>query len=134
MEMQLDSFFDSPELQRIIYRNITEGIWLTDLNFMLRYANQAAIDHRGYSLEELRQLTLSEQLTQPSYLVVQEIVSKQITSSQIADKNFQFQKSLDLEFNCKNGSTYWAEMTPAQGSASWVYPERSQNGNGSKMH
>ena len=111
MENHLASYFDSPELQQVIYKNMTEGIWLTDLNFMLRYANQAVLDHRGYSLEELRRLTLPEQLTQPSYLVVKQVITNEITPSQIEDKNHPFQKSLELEFLCKNGSTYWAEVS-----------------------
>jgi diguanylate cyclase (GGDEF)-like protein/PAS domain S-box-containing protein len=113
MEKQLASFLNTPEMQRVIYKNIIEGIWLTDLNFMLIYANQAVLDHRGYSLEELRLLKVEEQLTQPSFLIVQQIIAKEITPSQIADAKYQFEKSLELEFLCKNGSIYWAEVTIA---------------------
>jgi diguanylate cyclase (GGDEF)-like protein/PAS domain S-box-containing protein len=111
MEKQLTSFFDIPELQRVIYRSISEGIWLTDLNFMVIYANQAVIDHRGFSLEELRLLKLEDQLTQPSYLAVQQVIVQEVTPNRIAEPNYQFQKSLELEFLCKNASVYWAEVT-----------------------
>jgi len=111
MENHLVSFFDSPELKKVIYENITEGVWLTDLDFIFLYANQAVINHRGYTLEELSHLTLPEQLTQPSYLAVKQVISKEITPNQISDNNFQFQKSLEMEFICKNGSTYWAETS-----------------------
>ena len=58
---------DSEARYRLIADNMTDSIWLVDLNLKIQYVSPSAARQRGYSLEEIKQLPFDRQMTPASF-------------------------------------------------------------------
>ncbi|UCH86968.1 MAG: diguanylate cyclase [Dehalococcoidia bacterium] len=102
---------ESEERYRLIGENASDVIWTTDLNLRYTYVSPSVTRMRGYSVEEVMGSTLRESLTPASLEIARKILGKELArDANRANEPFQA-RTLELELNCKDGSTVWSEIT-----------------------
>jgi hypothetical protein len=62
----------SESLYRLLADHMTETVWVMDMNFKMTYISPSVKKLRGYTLEELQQLTLDQNLTPASFQLAME--------------------------------------------------------------
>ncbi|MCP4723724.1 MAG: PAS domain S-box protein, partial [bacterium] len=87
--------------------NVSDIIWMMDMNMNTIYVNSAAERKRGFTVEELLSQGLDEKLTPESKEIALKVFDEKLT--EIKDGNIPEMVTLDLEFTCKDGSTFWGE-------------------------
>ena len=101
----------SEERYRLIAENMTETIWLMDMNLKPTYISPSAVPLRGYTLEELYALPLDRQLTPDSLKLAWETFKEALSEENLNSKDAPTSITLELEFYRKDGSTFWSENT-----------------------
>jgi PAS domain S-box-containing protein len=101
----------SEERYRLIAENMTETVWLMDMNLKPTYISPSAVPLRGYTLEELYALPLDRQLTPDSLKLAWETFKEALSEENLNSKDAPTSITLELEFYRKNGSTFWNEST-----------------------
>ena len=98
------------EKYRILADNITDNIWILDLNDLrFTYISPSVIDITGYSADEAIGFQLSDMLTPPSFELATSILDEELVIDQAADSTRSL--TLELEHFCKDGSTVWTEAS-----------------------
>ena len=93
---------------RLLADHMKDTVWLMDMNLKTTYISPSVEKLRGYSLEELQQLPLDQQLTPASFQVAMEAFSEEMLKV-MADPNYFILRNLELKFYRKDGTTYWSE-------------------------
>ena len=101
----------SEERYRLIAENMTETIWLMDMDLKPTYISPSAVPLRGYTLEELYALPLDRQLTPDSLKLAWETFKEALSEENLNSKDAPTSITLELEFYRKDGSTFWNEST-----------------------
>ena len=101
----------SEERYRLITENMTETVWLMDMNLKPTYISPSAVPLRGYTLEELYALPLDRQLTPDSLKLAWETFKEALSEENMNSKDAPTSITLELEFYRKDGSTFWNEST-----------------------
>ena len=101
---------ESEERYRLLAENASDIIWTTDLSFRYTYVSPAVTRMRGYSVEEVVAGTLKETLTPASLEVAQKVLAEEMTLEKMEDKDLHRSRTVEVELNCKDGSTVWAEI------------------------
>jgi two-component system cell cycle sensor histidine kinase/response regulator CckA len=105
-----ESLRDSEDRYTMIMNNITDRIWLTDMNFKIIWASESVMRDRGYQLEEINPFSFEKLLTPDSLETVSKTISNELTPQRLQQKNLDVSKTLELEFSRKDGSTFWSEV------------------------
>jgi PAS domain S-box-containing protein len=90
--------------------NMTDSVWLMDMNLQTTYNSPSSLKLRGYTEEELRQLPLEKHLTPASLQVAIQALSDEMPKM-LADPTYVFTTTLELEFYRKDGTSFWSENT-----------------------
>ena len=94
---------------RIVLDNMRDVIWLMDMNLMPVWVST---EHpRGYTMEEIKALPLSKQMTPDSYRRVMKAYEREITPENLEAPDKDISISLEIEFTRKDGSTSWASAS-----------------------
>ena len=88
--------------------HMTDKIWLMDMNLKLTYASPSVEKRRGYTFEELQRLPLEQNLTPASFEMVMKVFAEE-SPKVMADPSYSLDRTLELEFCQKDGSTFWEE-------------------------
>ena len=95
---------------RLLADNVTDVIWLLDLNLKFVYVSPSVEKLRGYSPEEAMQRTLEQTLAPESYQKIVQTVTDELKiegqPGVLADRS----AVLELDMVCKDGSTILAEV------------------------
>jgi len=105
------SLQESERRYRLLAENVQDIIWTTDMNFKFTYINPSVTRVRGYSVEEAMVQTLEERLTPASLEVVRKALAEELAIEEMEQKDLFRSRTLQLELNCKDGSTVWIEST-----------------------
>ncbi|MFC1565193.1 PAS domain S-box protein [candidate division KSB1 bacterium] len=87
--------------------NVSDIIWMMDMDLKVVYINKAVEKLRGFTVEEVMEQSLSEILSPDSEKIASEILNKYI--SEIMNGDIPDVVVFDLEFKCRDGSTIWGE-------------------------
>ena len=101
---------ESEKRYRLLAENATDIIWIRDLNLRTVYVNPAVTRIRGYSIEEVMAQPLEEVLTPASLELARKVFAEELAEEQVEERDLFWWRTLELEHNCKDGSTVWLEV------------------------
>jgi PAS domain S-box-containing protein len=100
---------ESEERYRLLADNIRDVIWLRDMNLNLKYISPSVMSQRGYTVEEAMALKLEENWTPDSFKKVREVFLEELEIEKNTKKDMNRSRTIEIEANCKGGSTIWTE-------------------------
>ncbi len=101
---------ESEEKYRLLADNVTDVIWVRDMNLHLTYISPSVKDQQGYTVEEAMNRTLEETLTPGSFKLAREVFAEELEIERGKHKGTQRSRTIEVEINCKDNSTIWAEI------------------------
>jgi PAS domain S-box-containing protein len=95
---------------RLLADNMTDAVWLMDMNLSVIYASPSVEKLIGYTDEQIKQMPKEKFLTPESLNKAMAVFSEEIVKAK-ADPSYSPIRTLELEFCRKDGTTYWGENT-----------------------
>lgn len=102
---------ESEERYRLITDNMTDSVWLVDANLRVLYVSPSAARLRGYTVDEIREMPLTQQVTPASLERVLTRLGEAMMAAQSGDSHADRAEQLEVEVYRKDGSVYWEEIT-----------------------
>ncbi|MEW5870030.1 MAG: response regulator [Chloroflexota bacterium] len=102
---------ESEARYRMLAENMSDTIWLMDLNLKMVYISPSVTRLRGYTLDELNQIPLDQQMPPDSYQKALQVMAQELTPENLARTDRIISRTIDLEFYKKDGSRVWSENT-----------------------
>ena len=100
---------ETDRLYRLLAENVSDVLWVTDMDFSFTYISPSASALIGFPMEEIMQMTVEQMLTPESYDRGLKVFAEQMEIERSDDKNLSRHWTLEVEMICKDGSTVWAE-------------------------
>jgi PAS domain S-box-containing protein len=101
----------SEERLKIISENMSDTVWLMDMNFKTTYVSPSVTRKLGYTFEEYQELTLEKNFSPASMKIVSQVLEEELTTERLAQKDLKIERTLELEICRKDGSRFWNEIT-----------------------
>ncbi len=101
----------SEERYRMLTENMTDTIWLMDMNLKTLYISPSVTRLRGFTLEELNALPLDQQMPSESLARAMQIFMEVLSPENLARPDQPSNYTIELEFFKKDGSRFWSENT-----------------------
>ena len=102
---------ESEERYRLLAENVTDVIWIMDLNLKYSYLSPSVQRLRGFTVEEAMSQTIEESLTPESLEAAMNLLSEELAIEETEEKEKSRVGTLELEMTCKDGSTVITETT-----------------------
>ncbi len=102
---------DSEKRYRLLAENISDVIWVTDMNLKPTYFSPSVTRLTGYSVEEVMAGNVQTSLTPESAKAAAHAFAKVLTLEAKDPRRASAGGSMELEFRCKDGSTIWVDTT-----------------------
>jgi PAS domain S-box-containing protein len=102
---------ESEQKYRFITEKMADAVWLMDMDFKPTFISPSVTRLFGYTLEELRMLSLDELLTPESFEFAMKTVATELSPERLAPKPRERSVTVELEFRRKDGSSSWSEST-----------------------
>ena len=102
---------ESEARYRLLAENVTDVIWVRDMQFRPTYISPSVTRLRGYSVEEAMSQTLLEALTPASREVAQQAFAHALRLERSSQAPLDRFRTLELEATRKDGSTVWIETS-----------------------
>jgi PAS domain S-box-containing protein len=100
----------SEAMYSMITQNMSDTLWLMDMNLKPIWISPSVERKRGYVLDQIQTMPLEKQLTPPSLRTVLEAVAVELAPERLGQKDLEISLSMELEFCRKDGSTYWSDV------------------------
>ena len=100
----------SEERYRTITENMSDTVWVMDLDFKTTYVSPSVLLARGFAPEELQALPLDKHMTPESFKTVSRALAEEMTPERLANKDLAISRQLELELYRKDGSTFWEDI------------------------
>ena len=101
---------ESDALYRLLAEHTTDAVWLMDMNLNTTYISPSSIKRRGYTPDEVIEMSVEQNLTPESFKLAMELVDKELPRI-LADPDYNPVNTLELEFYRKDGTTILSEST-----------------------
>jgi PAS domain S-box-containing protein len=108
-----DALKKSEERFRIITENMSDTIWMMDMNLQTTYITPSVVQMLGYSPKELKILPLKKVFTPDSFQTFRQLVADELTPERLDKKDFKIERTMEFELYRKDGSSFWSEITMA---------------------
>jgi PAS domain S-box-containing protein len=109
MAVALKKLQESEGRYRLLADNVRDVIWVRDMNLNLAYISPSVMAQRGYTVEEAEARTLEENWTPDSLKHIKEVFLEELEIEKDKQKDMHRSRTIEVEVNCKNGSTIWTE-------------------------
>jgi two-component system cell cycle sensor histidine kinase/response regulator CckA len=106
-----ESLRESEERYRIITENMSDTVWLMDMNLKTTYISPSVFRARGFTMEELQALPLEKNFSPASMQIVAQVMAEELTPEKLGQKDLKLERTLELEFCRKDGSFFWSEIS-----------------------
>ncbi len=103
--LQLNEYF-----YRLLADNVTDSVWLMDMNLKTLYVSPSSEKLRGYTTQEMLDLPAAKHLTPSSIEKGLKVFTQELAKLE-KDPDYATGATLELEFYRKDGSTFWSENT-----------------------
>lgn len=105
---------DSEKKYRMITDNITDVIWVRDLEtFEAQYISPACEKVFGYSSEEMMETPLTSLITPDSFVDISTLAAEELALENDPDRSASAIRVFELEHYRKDGTTIWVEVRAA---------------------
>lgn len=101
---------DMERMYHILADNMTDTIWLLDLDLRTTYISPSAHKVRGYTPDELIGLPIEKQVKPESLQLILATISEDMARIQ-ENSDINPVRKLEIELYRKDGSTFWSENT-----------------------
>jgi len=101
---------ESEERYRLLAENVSDIIWTTDMDLRYTYISPSATRLRGYTPEEALSQTIEEVVAPDSLRVIKRVLAEELAIEDMAEKDLNRARTVDLELKRKDGSTVWTEL------------------------
>jgi PAS domain S-box-containing protein len=101
---------ESERMYHLLADHMVDTVWLMDMDLNTTYISPSVEKLRGYTLPELRELPLEEQLTPVSFQVAANAFLQEMAKIK-TDPAYDDVLTLELEFYRKDGTSFWSENT-----------------------
>jgi len=101
---------ESEKLYRLLADNVTDVIWVRDMNLRLTYVSPSVTNQTGHTIEEAMVRTLEEALPPDSLKLAVEVFSEELEIEKRKQKDLFRSRTMEVEIKCKDGSTIWTEV------------------------
>lgn len=101
---------DSEALYRLLAENMTDVVWLTDVDGHFIYVSPSTEKISGFSEEELKKRTLQDYLSLSTLKTAEAIFKEEIDKIK-SDPSYSGKRMLELEIAAKSGAMLWLECT-----------------------
>ncbi len=103
-----DLLKQNEEQYRLLADHVKDQVWLMDMNLKIQYISPSAEKLLGYTLEELKQITVEKLLSPASLEKALKIAAEAIPKS-TADPSYSMNELIELELMSKEGQTLFME-------------------------
>lgn len=94
---------------RLLAENVTDVIWIRDMNLNLTYISPSVKNQQGYTVEEAKVRTLEETWTPESLKYIGEVFVEELEMEKDNQKDMSRSRTIEVEIKCKDGSIIWTE-------------------------
>jgi PAS domain S-box-containing protein len=101
----------SEERYRMLAENMSDTVWLMDLNLKAVYISPSVTKLRGYTREELNALPLDKQMEPDSLRKALDIFVEALSPETLSQTSQPIVRRVELEFYRKDGTTFWSDNT-----------------------
>jgi PAS domain S-box-containing protein len=101
----------SEEKYRLLADHMKDLVWIMDLDLKVTYISPSVEKILGYTLDELKHLSLDKLLPSASFKAAMEFYSMEIPKALKAPSNYSSTRLLEFEYRCKDGRTLWIESS-----------------------
>jgi PAS domain S-box-containing protein len=101
---------ESEERYRLLAENITDVIWVLNLDYTFSYISPSVTKLSGFTVEEGLNLRIDQMLSPDSYRLVVATLEAELKVERGEDVEAERLKSLELQMVVKDGSTTWVEI------------------------
>jgi PAS domain S-box-containing protein/putative nucleotidyltransferase with HDIG domain len=102
------SLADSEAKYRLLADNTADGVWLLDMDLKLLYCSPASSKQSGFTVDEIKAMSMEQYFTPESLEAVTKAFLEEIPRV-MSNPGYNKVLTLELEFNKKDGTTFWAE-------------------------
>jgi len=95
---------------RILAENATDIIWTMDMDLKFTFISPSVESQCGYTVEEAMALDVEETLTPESFELAMNVFEEEMALENEKEIDLSRSRILELELNCKDGSTIWTEI------------------------
>ncbi|MBD3197227.1 MAG: PAS domain S-box protein [Candidatus Lokiarchaeota archaeon] len=95
---------------RLLAENITDVIWVMNMNLEFTYLSPSVEELRGFSLQENMDQSISDLFTFESAEKVYDIIKEKLNPKKLEDPEYEPRATFEAEHICKDGSTIWVEI------------------------
>jgi PAS domain S-box-containing protein len=100
----------SEERYRLLAENMSDVIFIVDLNFKFLYLSPSVYQLRGYTVEEAMQLPIEKTVTPASLERITKTLTEQLELLKSGKRDPHEAHTIEMEEYRKDGSTVWVEL------------------------
>ncbi len=100
----------SEEKYRLLVDHMKDYVWLMDMDLNITYITPSAEKVMGYTEDEFKKLSVDQFLTPASWKAVLEFYAEEMPKA-LADPDYVLDRTIELEYVAKDGSTIWGEAS-----------------------
>jgi PAS domain S-box-containing protein len=104
-----DALRASEERYRMLAENMSDTVWLMDMNLRILYISPSVTRQRGLTLNELNTMTMDQQMTPESLKRAMQLLAETLAPENLNRPDPILSRTIELEFYRKDGSTLWTE-------------------------
>lgn len=105
-----EALTESESKYRLLADHMKDQVWLMDLDLSVMYVSPSVEKLTGYSFEEHRKLPLKKLLTAESFQNAMNFFSEEMPAALASASDYILERSVELEFCCKDGRNIWGEI------------------------
>lgn len=104
-----ETLHEADTLYRLLAENVTDVLWITDMNLNFTYMSPSATALTGFDMDEIMQMTVDQLMTPESYELGMKVFAEQLAIEESPDKDPSRHVTLEVDLRCKDGSTVCVE-------------------------
>ncbi len=101
---------ESESKYRLLADHMKDQVWLMDLDLRVLYVSPSVEKLTGYSFQEHQVIPLKKLLTPESFRNAMDFFSEEMPVALDSAPDYVLERSVELEFCCKDGRNIWGEI------------------------